>query len=282
MSQESLPESFSVGPFEVGPSADLFLIAGPCVIESEQHCHGLAERVRDITRDAGVHWIFKASFDKANRTSIRSFRGPGLREGLRILGDVKARLGVPVLSDVHQPDQVEAAAEVLDVIQIPAFLCRQTDLIVAAARSGRPINVKKGQFLAPWDTRNIIEKAAAAGCRRVMLTERGASFGYNQLVVDFKSLPIMRRLGALVVFDATHSVQLPGGAGTASGGQSEFVPYLARAAAAVGVDGIFVEVHDDPDAALSDGPNALPLRALPRLLQQLKKIDAVARSGADG
>ncbi len=274
---DGIQQSFSVSSFRVGTGAPLFLIAGPCVIESEEHCTKLAKQLKEIAASVGINWIFKASFDKANRTSIRSFRGPGLAQGLKILAGVKREVGVPVLSDVHQPDQVDSAAQVLDVIQIPAFLCRQTDLIVAAAGSGRPLNVKKGQFLAPWDARNILEKAVSAGCEKVLLTERGASFGYNNLVVDFKSLPILRRFGAPVVFDATHSVQLPGGAGASSGGQADFIPYLARAAAAVGADGLFVEVHDDPAAALSDGANALPLEELPGLLEDVLAIDAIVR-----
>ncbi len=282
MTQASSEQSFPVGPFRVGQGEGLFLIAGPCVIESEEHCLELAGRLKEITAKLHVNWIFKASFDKANRTSIDSYRGPGLERGLEVLARVKGELGVPVISDVHAPGQVEAAARVLDVLQIPAFLCRQTDLIVAAAASGRPINVKKGQFLAPWDTRNILGKAAAAGCSRVMLTERGASFGYNNLVVDFKGLPMMRELGALVVFDATHSVQLPGGAGSSSGGQSGYVPALARAAVAVGVDGLFMEVHDDPASALSDGPNALELEKLPAVLEQILAIDALVRRSSDG
>lgn len=251
----------------------LFLIAGPCVIESESHALKMAEAISQIARRIGIPYIFKSSYDKANRTSIKSYRGPGLEEGLRVLARIKSEIGVPVLSDVHETAQVKAAAEVLDVIQIPAFLSRQTDLIVEAARSGRAINIKKGQFLAPHDIGNVIEKVTSQGNHRVMVTERGASFGYNNLVVDFRSFPIMRGFGYPVVYDATHSLQRPGGLGTRSGGEAEFIEYLARAAVACGVDGIFMEVHDNPAAALSDGPNNLPLERLAPLLEQLKAID---------
>jgi 2-dehydro-3-deoxyphosphooctonate aldolase (KDO 8-P synthase) len=223
--------------------------------------------------------IFKASYDKANRTSIGSFRGPGMKDGLKILAKVKESLGLPVLSDIHSIEQIAPAAEVLDVLQIPAFLCRQTDLLIAAARSGRVINVKKGQFLAPWDMKNVAGKLAASGNENIILTERGVSFGYNNLVVDMRSFPVMRSSGYPVVFDATHSVQLPGGQGESSGGQREFVEYLSRAAVATGIDGIFMEVHEDPDKALCDGPNSIPLSELPTLLKKLRALDAVVKQG---
>jgi 2-dehydro-3-deoxyphosphooctonate aldolase (KDO 8-P synthase) len=255
----------------------LFLIAGPCVIESERHARSMAERIARVAADAGLGYVFKASFDKANRSSMANYRGPGLVEGLRVLGAIGRDLGVPVLTDVHEPWQAERAAEVVDVLQIPAFLCRQTDLLVAAAKTGRAVNVKKGQFLAPWDMKNVVDKLAASGCGRISLTERGASFGYNTLVVDMRSFPIMRRFGWPVVYDVTHSLQKPGGLGTASGGDSEYIEFLARAGVACGVDGVFMEVHDDPASALSDGPNALPLDRLAPLLASLKAIDAVTR-----
>ncbi len=259
-----------------GGGRPLFLISGPCVVESEGHCLQLAGSLKEIAARLGIPFLFKASYDKANRTSIHSFRGPGPEAGLAILQKVRTQIGVPVLSDVHEPGQVAAAAEVLDVLQIPAFLCRQTDLIVAAASSGKPINIKKGQFLAPWDARNIVEKANGSGARLVLLTERGTTFGYNNLVVDFKSLPVMREL-CPVVFDATHSVQLPGGAGRSSGGQAEFIPALARAAVAVGTDGLFCEVHEEPARALSDGANALRLDQLEGLLEDLLEIDRIVK-----
>lgn len=250
------------------------------MIESEEHCLELAGRLAEMTRGLRIPFVFKASFDKANRTSIRSYRGPGLEKGLEILERVGKEFGLPVTSDVHEEHQIGLAKEVLDILQIPAFLCRQTDLLVAAARSGRVVSVKKGQFLAPWDTRNIVEKIRSAGGDRIFLTERGSSFGYNNLVVDFKSLPILRSLGALAVFDATHSVQLPGGTGSATGGQAEFIPTLARAAVAAGVDGLFVEVHDNPEKALSDGPNALQIDLLPELLEHLQRIDRVVKDSS--
>ena len=237
----------------------------------------VATRLRDIAAKAGVPFIFKSSYDKANRTSIHSYRGPGLQKGLDILQKIKDVVGVPILSDVHAVEEVEPAAEVLDVIQIPAFLCRQTDLVVAAARTGKPVNVKKGQFLAPWDTQNIVEKVRSVGNAQVLLTERGASFGYNNLVADMRSLVIMRSFDVPVVFDATHSVQLPGGAGTASSGQREFVPHLARAAVATGCDALFMEIHPDPDNAPSDGPNMLRLEDLQALLAQIIQIDRIVR-----
>jgi 2-dehydro-3-deoxyphosphooctonate aldolase (KDO 8-P synthase) len=265
---------FKVGNLKLGRGSRPYFIAGPCVIESEKHCLKIAERLATIGSQIGIDLIFKASFDKANRTSADSFRGPGLIEGLRILEKVRAASGLPILSDVHESGQVSAAAEVLDVLQIPAFLCRQTDLIVAAASSGRAVNLKKGQFLSPQEMRKALEKALATGNRNIMLTERGTFFGYNNLVVDFRSLVIMRSFGQPVVFDVTHSVQIPGGQGDRSGGQVEFIPHLARAGAAIGVDGFFFEVHDHPERALSDGPNALNLRLFSRLVQELLEIRA--------
>ena len=250
----------------------MLLIAGPCVIESARQCHTLAARLKAIAADAGMPFVFKASFDKANRSSAASYRGPGLDRGLAILAEVKARHGVPILTDIHERQQAGPAAEVADVLQIPAFLCRQTDLIQAAARTGRVVNLKKGQFLAPDDMGNAVEKATAAGARGIILTERGTSFGYHNLVVDMRSLAILRGMGWPVVFDATHSVQLPGGAGTHSGGQREFVPVLARAAAAVGIDGLFVEVAVNPATAKSDAGNSLQVRELLALLKVVKAI----------
>jgi 2-dehydro-3-deoxyphosphooctonate aldolase (KDO 8-P synthase) len=250
----------------------LFLISGPCVIEDEDVTLRIATRLKELTDRLGIPFTFKASYDKANRTSISSFRGPGMQEGLKVLAKVKQSLDVPILSDVHRINEVAQAAQVLDVIQIPALLCRQTDLILAVAKAGKPVNVKKGQFLAPWDMVNIIEKIRSVSSVPPMITERGVMFGYNNLVVDFRGIQIMQRTGCPVVFDATHSVQLPGGAGTHSGGQREFAPVLARAAVAAGADGVFLEVHEDPDKALCDGPNSLPLEQLPDLLRQLKAI----------
>ena len=267
---------FKVGSIEVG-SGNLFLIAGPCIVESESHALKMAEAISSITNRLGVSYIFKSSYDKANRTSINAHRGPGIEEGLRVLGRVRSEIGIPVLTDVHETGQVRAAAEVADVLQIPAFLSRQTDLIAEVARSGRAVNIKKGQFLAPQDVLHAIEKASSQGNQRVMITERGTSFGYNNLVVDFRGIPIMRGFGYPVVYDVTHSLQRPGGLGTASGGDSEFIEYLARAGTACGVDGIFMEVHDDPAAALSDGPNSLPLERLAPLLEKLKAIHELVR-----
>jgi 2-dehydro-3-deoxyphosphooctonate aldolase (KDO 8-P synthase) len=249
-----------------------FLVSGPCVIEDEAVTLRIAARLKELTDSLGIPFTFKASYDKANRTAISSFRGPGMADGLNILARIKATLGVPVLSDVHRISEVGLAADVLDVIQIPAFLCRQTDLILAVAKTGKPVNVKKGQFLAPWDIVNIIEKIRSVTSVQPMITERGVMFGYNNLVVDFRGIKIMQQTGCPVIFDATHSVQLPGGAGTSSGGQREFAPVLARAAIAAGADGVFLEVHEDPDKALCDGPNSLPLDQLPELLNQLKAI----------
>jgi 2-dehydro-3-deoxyphosphooctonate aldolase (KDO 8-P synthase) len=267
----------SVGSITIGSGHPLVLIGGPCATEGEAFMLDVAARLRDITAKAGVPFIFKTSYDKANRTSVRSYRGPGLSEGLEILQKIKDVVGVPVLSDVHAVEEVEPAAAVLDVLQIPAFLCRQTDLVVAAAQTGKPVNVKKGQFLAPWDAKNIVEKVRSVGNDQVLLTERGASFGYNYLVSDMRSLVVMRSFDVPVVFDATHSVQLPGGAGTASGGQREFVPHLARAAVATGCDALFMEIHPDPDHAPSDGPNMLRLDDLPALLAQVTQIDRIVR-----
>jgi 2-dehydro-3-deoxyphosphooctonate aldolase (KDO 8-P synthase) len=267
-------QSFEIGPVQVG-TGRLFLIAGPCVIESEAHARTMADAIQRITSDLGVPYIFKASYDKANRTSVKSFRGPGLAEGVRILGRVAKGTGLPVLTDVHEPAHCEVAAESVDVLQIPAFLCRQTDLLVAAGKTGRAVNIKKGQFVAPWDMSHPVEKVRSTGNERVFLTERGASFGYNTLVVDYRSLPVMRRL-APVVFDGTHSVQQPSAANGVSGGQPEFIPLLARAAVAAGVDGIFLEVHDDPAHAKSDGANALRLDLLRPLLETLLAIHGAA------
>jgi 2-dehydro-3-deoxyphosphooctonate aldolase (KDO 8-P synthase) len=273
----SLTREISVGGFRLGGGNPLFLIAGPCVIESETHARTIAERVARLAADAGVPYIFKASYDKANRSSVKSFRGPGLKEGLRVLGKIKSDLKLPILTDIHEASHAEPAAEVCDVLQIPAFLSRQTDLLAAAAETGRIVNVKKAQFLSPWDMTNVVEKIAASGNDKIILTERGASFGYQNLVVDMRSFPILQKLGYPVVFDVTHSVQLPGGEGHASGGQPEFIEPLARAGVAAGVDGIFLETHDNPSAALSDGANALPLSQLAALLARLKELSALVR-----
>jgi 2-dehydro-3-deoxyphosphooctonate aldolase (KDO 8-P synthase) len=269
--------SFQIGKITIGGGASLFLIAGPCVIESEAHATMMAERLVAIASDLGVPLIFKASYDKANRSSVSSYRGPGLAEGLRILANIKKRSGLPILADVHEVSHVAPAAEVCDILQIPAFLSRQTDLLVAAGRSGRVVNIKKGQFLSPWDIANAAEKVAGTGNEKIILTERGTSFGYQNLVVDMRSFPIMRKLGYPVVFDVTHSVQLPGGEGKSSGGQPEFIEPLARAGAAIGVDGIFLEVHDNPAQALSDGTNALPIDDLSPLLAKVLPMAALAR-----
>jgi len=268
-------KSFQVGKATFG-GGKLTIIAGPCVIESPEHTMMMARECAERARTAGLDLVFKASFDKANRSSISSFRGLGIESGLEVLRQVKEELDLPVLTDVHEPAQVGPVAEVVDVLQIPAFLSRQTDLVLEAARSGRAVNVKKGQFLAPQDARNIVEKARAAGCERLLLTERGVSFGYNNLVVDMRSFPIMRSFGVPVVFDVTHSLQLPGGLGHATGGQSEYIEPLARAGVACGVDAVFMEVHEAPERALSDGPNALPLARLQALLNMLRTIHSVA------
>lgn len=267
-------KSFQVGSATFG-NGRLAVIAGPCVIESEEHAMMMARECARRARDAGLDFVFKSSFDKANRSSIKSFRGLGMEAGLEVLRHIKQELGVPVLTDVHDVAQIEATAQVADVLQIPAFLCRQTDLIVAAAKSGSAVNIKKGQFLAPEDARNIVEKAQSAGCERLMITERGVSFGYNNLVVDMRSFPIMGQFGVPVVFDVTHSLQLPGGLGHATGGLSQYIEPLARAGVACGVDAVFMEVHDAPDRAPSDGPNMLPLERMGPLLESLRDIHAL-------
>lgn len=267
-----------VGSVRIGGASPLVLIAGPCVIESEAHAMHMASEISRVASELHIPYIFKASYDKANRTSINSFRGPGLQEGLRVLENVKDNYNVPVLTDVHDPAQVEAVAEVSDILQIPAFLSRQTDLILAAAKTGRAVNLKKGQFLAPWEMSNAIEKVRSTGNEQILLTERGASFGYQNLVVDVRSFPIMAKFGYPVIFDVTHSVQLPGGEGKSSGGQPEFIEPLARAGVAAGVDAVFLEVHDNPSKALSDGTNALPLSQLRELLSRLVELSALVRN----
>jgi 2-dehydro-3-deoxyphosphooctonate aldolase (KDO 8-P synthase) len=262
---------------QISRSRRLTLIAGPCVIESERLCLKVGETLLRVCRRLGVNYVFKASYDKANRTSIRSFRGPGMEDGLAALARVRARLGVPVLTDVHTVEQARAAAEAVDILQIPAFLCRQTDLVVAAARTGRIVNIKKGQFLSPWEMGPVVQKAVEAGNRRLLLTERGTTFGYNNLVVDMRAMPILRRLGFPVIFDATHSVQQPGGGGDRTTGQREFAPTLAAAALAAGADGLFIETHPDPDRALSDGPNMIPLADMPKVMARLVNIFEAAR-----
>ena len=268
---------FSIGKIRFGADAPLFLIAGPCVIESEAHATMMAEKLAAAASELGVPYIFKASYDKANRSSVSSFRGPGLKKGLNILAKIKKRVGVPILTDVHEVSHVAPAAEVCDILQVPAFLSRQTDLLVAVGKSGRIANLKKGQFLSPWEMKNAVEKVASTGNEKIILTERGASFGYQNLVVDMRSFPIMRKLGYPVVFDVTHSVQLPGGEGKSSGGQPEFIEPLARAGTAAGVDGLFLEVHDNPSKALSDGTNALPLDQFRPLLEKLLRLAALVR-----
>jgi 2-dehydro-3-deoxyphosphooctonate aldolase (KDO 8-P synthase) len=264
--------------FDVGLDRPLFLIAGPCVIESKDLAHETAGQLKEVTSALGIPFIYKSSFDKANRSAGTSFRGPGLDEGLKILESVRREIGVPVLTDVHDIPEIAPVAAVVDVLQTPAFLCRQTDFIQAAAASGKPVNIKKGQFLAPWDMKNVVDKANAAGGKgRILVCERGVSFGYNNLVSDMRALAVMRDTGCPVVFDATHSVQLPGGQGSRSGGQREFVPVLARAAVATGVSGLFMETHPQPDKALSDGPNAWPLPRMKALLETLKELDAVVK-----
>ena len=269
--------SFSVDGVPIGGGESFFLIAGPCVIESEEHVCRMAKAIQSIAHRLRVPLIFKSSFDKANRTSIHSYRGPGLQKGLEALAHVKQETGLPLLTDVHEVCQVEAAAKVCDVLQIPAFLSRQTDLLVAAGRTGAAVNIKKGQFLSPQEARHAIEKVESTGNKRIFVTERGSSFGYNNLVVDMRSLPILRGFGCPVVLDVTHGVQLPGGAGTASGGQPEFIEPLARAGMGAGIDGIFLEVHDNPKAALSDASSAMPLSQLEQLLEHLLQIDRVVR-----
>jgi 2-dehydro-3-deoxyphosphooctonate aldolase (KDO 8-P synthase) len=276
----TLTREIVLGSVRLGADNPLFLIAGPCVIESEAHARKMAEHVARIAADEGVPYIFKASYDKANRSSVKSFRGPGLKEGLRILGKIKNELRLPILTDIHDALQAAPVAEVCDILQIPAFLSRQTDLLEAAAKTGRIINVKKAQFLSPWDMSNVVEKISAAGNDKIILTERGASFGYQNLVVDMRSFPILQKLGYPVVFDVTHAVQLPGGQGHASGGEPEFIEPLARAGVGAGVDGIFLETHDNPAAALSDGANALPLVQLAGLLARLKELSSLVRRWA--
>jgi 2-dehydro-3-deoxyphosphooctonate aldolase (KDO 8-P synthase) len=274
----TVTREIAVGSLKLGGANGLFLIAGPCVIESEAHARSMAERIAAVCADLKLPYIFKSSYDKANRTSINSYRGPGVAEGLKILRRIKDDLRLPILTDVHEPAQVAAAAEVADVLQIPAFLCRQTDLLVAAAKSGRVVNIKKGQFLSPAEMKTAVEKVASTGNQKILLTERGTSFGYNNLVVDMRSFPIMRGFGYPVVFDATHSLQLPGGEGKQSGGQPEFIEPLSRAAVAAGVDGLFLEVHDNPPAALSDASNQLPLAQLKPLLEKLLALVHAART----
>ncbi len=274
MAETQTTKSFQVGKATFGDGR-LTIIAGPCVIESAEHALMMARECANRASAAGLDFVFKSSFDKANRSSIKSFRGLGMDEGLAVLRHIKDELGVPVLTDIHEISQVSPVAEVADVLQIPAFLSRQTDLVLAAGRSGRAVNIKKGQFLAPLDARNIVDKVRAVGCEKLMLTERGVSFGYNNLVVDMRSFPIMREFGVPVVFDVTHSLQLPGGLGHATGGQSEYIEPLARAGVACGVDAVFMEVHDCPERALSDGPNALPLSRLAPLLEMLRDVHAV-------
>lgn len=264
--------------FKAGLDSPFFLIAGPCVIESRQMALDTAGQLREITESLGVPFIYKSSFDKANRTSIGSFRGPGVEEGLRILSEVRSQIGVPVLTDVHEDTPLAEVAEVVDVLQTPAFLCRQTNFIVAVASQGKAVNIKKGQFLSPWEMRSVVDKARSTGNEQVMVCERGFSFGYNNLISDMRSLAIMRETGCPVVFDATHSVQLPGGQGSASGGQREFIPVLARAAIAAGVSGLFAETHPDPKKALSDGPNAWPLDRMASLLSTLLRIDQAVKA----
>jgi 2-dehydro-3-deoxyphosphooctonate aldolase (KDO 8-P synthase) len=271
----------SIGRFRMGGREPLVLIAGPCVIESEVHAMRMAERLLKIATAAGVPFIFKASYDKANRSSLSSYRGPGLSAGLSVLRKIKERLAIPILTDIHEPAQAAAAAEVCDVLQVPAFLSRQTDLLIAAGRTGRVVNLKKGQFLAPWEMGNAVQKVASTGNRQIIVTERGASFGYNNLVVDMRSFPILAKTGCPVIFDVTHAVQLPGGQGASSGGQPEFIEPLARAGCAAGVDGIFMEVHDQPARALSDGSNALPLERLPALLARLSQLSSLVRNWGD-
>ncbi|HXV63963.1 MAG TPA: 3-deoxy-8-phosphooctulonate synthase [Vicinamibacteria bacterium] len=270
-------DTVEIGSLRIGGGARFVLIAGPCVIENDRHPFFMAERIRDIAGELDIPYIFKASFDKANRTSSEGFRGPGPDEGLRILAEVRRRFGVPVTTDVHEPGQAEAAGDAVDLLQIPAFLCRQTDLLVASARTGKPVNIKKGQFLAPWDIRHAVEKIRSAGNRKAIVTERGTSFGYNNLVVDIRGFPLMREMGTPLVFDVTHSLQLPGAAGKTSGGQSRFIPELASAGVAAGVDGIFMEVHDRPEEALSDGPNSCPLANLSTILRRLVAIERAVR-----
>lgn len=267
-----------IGHIEIGGNRPLVLIAGPCVIESEDQVRKTIEGLKEITGEINIPFIFKSSYDKANRTSIKSYRGPGLDKGLEILEKVKREFDIPLLVDVHQIEEVKLVSKVADILQVPAFLCRQTDLIISIAKTGKPINVKKGQFLAPWDMQNVIEKIESTGNKNILLTERGSCFGYNNLVVDMKSLPIIRSFGYPVVFDATHSVQKPGGKGTTTAGEREYVPFLAQAAVATGIDGLFLEVHPQPEKALSDGPNMIRLSRVKELLEKLIKIDKVVKT----
>jgi 2-dehydro-3-deoxyphosphooctonate aldolase (KDO 8-P synthase) len=273
-----LTKEINIASIKLGGGNPLFIVAGPCVIESEEVIFYTAERLKKICERIGLPLLFKSSYDKANRTSLSSFRGPGLEKGLRILSDMRSKFDIPIISDVHSVEEVKPAADVLDALQIPAFLCRQTDLILSASQTGKPVNVKKGQFLAPWDVKNIIEKFTSTGNQKIFITERGTSFGYNNLVVDFRGLSIMRSLGYPVIFDVTHSLQLPGGQGSCSGGQSEFAEPLARAAVAVGVDGLFMEVHPEPDKALCDGPNMIRLDEVEKILSHIKAIDDVLKT----
>jgi 2-dehydro-3-deoxyphosphooctonate aldolase (KDO 8-P synthase) len=279
----SQPNSIvTVGEAKFGNALPLSVIAGPCVLESRAHAFDMAGALKEIAARHGIGFVYKTSFDKANRTSVKSARGLGLDKALEVFTDLRDSLGVPLLTDVHQPDQCAPIAEVVDILQIPAFLCRQTDLLVAAAKTGRAVNVKKGQFLAPWDMANVVEKITSAGNPNVLVTERGVSFGYNTLVSDMRALPVLARTGAPVIFDATHSVQQPGGQGASSGGERAFVPVLARAAVAVGVAGVFIETHQDPDHAPSDGPNMLPLKEMEPLLERLMEFDALAKAASRG
>jgi 2-dehydro-3-deoxyphosphooctonate aldolase (KDO 8-P synthase) len=266
-----------IGSLTIGGGRPFVFIAGPCVIEDDRHPFFMAERLTALTAELGIPYIFKASFDKANRTSGESFRGPGLSAGLAILKEIRQRLSIPVTTDIHEPGQAEPAAEVVDLLQIPAFLCRQTDLLLAAAETGKPVNIKKGQFLAPWDIAHAVAKVRGAGNPRVLVTERGTSFGYNNLVVDLRGFPVMRELGCPLVFDVTHSLQLPGGAGKSTAGEARFIPYLATAGVAAGVDGVFMEVHDRPAEARSDGPNSCPLTELPAILRRLRAVEKAVR-----
>ena len=268
----------TVGKVKIGGGKPIVLIAGPCVIESQSHVLNTAEKIKRAASDADIPFIFKASYDKANRSSIDSFRGPGLIKGLQSLEKIKQQLNVPILSDVHTEEEIEPASQVLDVLQIPAFLCRQTNMIIKAAKTGCSVNVKKGQFMAPWDMKNVVDKLSHSGCKKILLTERGFTFGYNNLVVDMRSLVLMRNLGYPIIFDATHSLQLPGGKGNKSGGQKELIPDLVRGAVAVGCDAIFMEVHPNPDKAKSDGPNMLKLSQLPELLKQIKTLDLAVKN----
>jgi 2-dehydro-3-deoxyphosphooctonate aldolase (KDO 8-P synthase) len=272
-----LTRLIQVGGVEIGGGRPLAVIAGPCVVENRDSALRHAAALKECADRVGVSYVFKSSYDKANRSSAESYRGPGLKKGLEILAEVKRKIGVPILTDVHEIDQIDAVKQVADILQIPAFLCRQTDFVIAVAKSGAVVNVKKGQFLAPWDMRNVVDKIRSAGNEQILLTERGASFGYNNLVSDMRSLVVMRELGYPVVFDATHSLQLPGGLGNASGGERKYIPALARAGVAAGIDALFMEVHEDPDRALSDGPNSLALDNFESLLKSVKAIDALAK-----